>query len=469
MNKTVISLSDIVYFYSSIETRRVLNSVSFSLCRGERIALLGRNGSGKSTLLKIIAALLNPKSGIYKLNGKNIFDCDIREIRSEIGVVFQNPENQLIASILEDDVAFSPENLGLNSKEIQFRVDNALEKVGLSHKKNFPVWNLSGGEKQKAALAGVLASNANILLLDEVTSMLDPESRFEIEKILRELHKSGVTIIQATHQLEFIDDFDKIIVLSNGKILWHGSTDDFKSNAEVLGFNLENNICENQNKKHSDKVLFSIQDLSFKYDNSEKSGKTVFEKLNLEIKSGLWLSILGRTGTGKSTLIQHLNGLYKIQKGNIFYKGKKLPQYGEDLLNLRHKVGLVFQNPEEQIFSKTVEDEIAFAPLNAGYSKENVKANVLKAIRDVGLNPDFLNRNPMLMSGGEKRLIAIASVLSAEHECLILDEPLAGLDNNFSRKILNMLSELRDSGKTIITVTHDLNLAKKYSDELFYM
>ncbi len=444
-----------------------MNRVSFSLCEGERLAILGHNGSGKSTLVKILGALIDAAEGEYIIDGKNILDWDLQEFRKTVGVVFQDPESQLIAALVEDDVAFSPENQGLDSREIQERVDMALEQVAMSHKRASPVSALSGGEKQRVAIAGALAAKVKILILDEATAMIDPDGRREIEKILRDLHKSGTSIIQVTHQIEpeNFSDIDRVIILSNGEIIWESSTQDFFTNAANLGFEIPSDKPEfNTNRKTSNKNFFAIKNLSFKFEN-----ENVFalENVNLDIKSGLWLSIIGKTGSGKSTLIQHLNGLYKIQSGEIIHNGKNLPVKGSELQKLRQNVGLVFQNPESQIFAQTVHDEIAFAPMNAGYDSQELEQKIIHALRAVGLPDEFLERNPIMLSGGEKRLVAIASILSVEPECLILDEPLAGLDSVYQKRILNLLSNLRTAGHTIITVTHDLRMAAKYSDEIF--
>ena len=191
--------------------------------------------------------------------------------------------------------------------------------------------------------------------------------------------------------------------------------------------------------------------------------------LNSEIFSGQWLSIIGRTGSGKSTFVQHLNALYKIQSGNIFFDGLPLPQKGKEVHELRQKVGLVFQNPEDQLFSPTVKEELAFAPKNAGFKNEKLENAILYGLECVGLEKNFLERNPLALSGGERRLVAIASVLAVQPECVVLDEPLAGLDASYQKKILAMLGNLRDSGKTIITITHDFNVALNYSDRILLL
>ncbi|MBQ6774051.1 MAG: ATP-binding cassette domain-containing protein [Synergistaceae bacterium] len=473
---------------------RALKDVSFFVDEGERIAILGHNGSGKSTLVKILGGLQEASEGQCLINGVNISEINFRDLRTTIGIVFQDPENQIVAAMVEDDAAFAPENQGLPSGEIQARVDDALQRVNLMHKQGSSVSALSGGEKQRLALAGVLTAHVKCLILDEATAMLDPVGRLNIERVLKELHKSGMTIIQVTHQLEpeNFDDIQRVIVLSHGEIIWQGATQDFWADSEALGFDLpdefrikkyfdSHNInfpdyfaSLNINSSHyasredsiNTPVKFVINNLSFKYDDEKLQ---TIKNLSASIYSGQWLSIVGRTGSGKSTLVQHLNALYKIQSGEILFDSKPLAQKGKEVYELRQKVGLVFQHPEDQLFSLTVRDELAFAPKNAGFNKHELDEAILYALECVGLEKSFLDRNPLALSGGERRLAAIASVLSAKPECIALDEPLAGLDAHYQHQILNMLTKFKNDGKTVITITHDLNAALNYSDRILIL
>lgn len=487
----LIRLQSVSFSYNAKNTGRALNRVSFFIARGERVAILGHNGSGKSTLAKIMGGLVYPDEGVCEINGKNIQDMPFRELRGTLGIVFQDPENQIVAAMVEDDVAFAPENQRLPSADIQARVELALVEADMTHKKDSPVSALSGGEKQRLALAGALAADVECLILDEPTAMLDPQGRVKIEKVLRYLHAEGMTIAQITHQLEAesFSDIDKIIVLSHGAVKWEGNTGDFWNMAGDLGFDLPDSIrfsrwldthgltfpnsitgIKPPPKNYTPEKItgtekYIIQQLSFRHD--EKN--IALNDISAEIYAGEWLSIIGRTGSGKSTLIQHLNALYKIQDGQIFLDGNPLPQKGEGLTELRRKTGLVFQHPEDQLFSPTVKEELAFAPKNAGFKGNELDEAIIYGLECAGLSRDFLERNPIALSGGERRLVAIASVLSARPECVVLDEPLAGLDAHYQRTILKMLGRLRDEGKTIITITHDLNMALKYSNRILIL
>ncbi|MBQ9629326.1 MAG: ATP-binding cassette domain-containing protein [Synergistaceae bacterium] len=486
----LIEVQSVSFSYDAKHTGRALNSVSFFVDKGERIAVLGHNGSGKSTLVKILGGLQTPTEGKCLVKGHDIQTINFRELRGTIGMVFQDPENQIVAAMVEDDIAFAPENQGLPSEEIQARVDIALAEANLLKKRDSPVYALSGGEKQRVALAGALAADVECLILDEPTAMIDPAGRVKVEKVLRLLHSEGMTIIQVTHQIEAenFDDIQRVIVLSHGQIIWEGNTSEFWNEAANLGFNMpdefkakkfftEHNInfpgdltcIKSKSPPEPEKInmteKFRIENLSFMYDGKNQ----VLRKINAEIFKGEWLSIIGRTGSGKSTLVQHLNALFKIQEGNIYFDGSAIPQKGEEVHSLRQKVGLVFQHPEDQLFSPTVRDELAFAPRNAGFRGHELYNAILYGLECVSLDKDFLKRSPIALSGGERRLVAIASVLSAKPECIVLDEPLAGLDASYQKKLLAVLSKLRDEDKTVITISHDLNMALNYSDRILIL
>jgi energy-coupling factor transport system ATP-binding protein len=509
----VIVLKAVSFSYDGVH--EVLDGVSLEVSKGERVAVLGRNGSGKSTLVKILGALQVPSRGVCFVCGRDTADsAALVDIHKWVSLVFQNPESQIVGSVVEDDVAFAPENQGLPPAEIEKRVELALKKVGLLHKRDALSSALSGGEKQRLALAGALALDALCLILDEPTAMLDPEGRQEVEKILRDIHASGTTILHVTHRLEDVAQADRVLVLSQGRWAWQGRREDFWSRAESLGFQLppllelrrrlvasgvevasgaladladavagvvfrESPACssapvveEEANEvpiEGADKALFETHDLSYSFDVSTPLETRVLKSVTCRVPKGAWVSVLGRTGSGKSTLIQHLNGLYTVQSGEVSLEGGPLPQKGPELRDLRRRVGLVFQSPEDQLFSPTVSEELSFAPRNWGFSEEETETSVRRALESVGLGEAYLPRNPLLLSGGERRLAAIASVLAAEPECVVLDEPTAGLDAAYRERIIALLWRLKEAGKTIVTVTHDFEMAFERSDRLLIM
>ena len=521
----IIALRSVGFSYDAV--RWVLSGISLEVSKGERLAILGHNGSGKSTLVKILGALQLPSQGACFVCGLDTSDdASLAEIHKRVSIVFQNPESQIVAAVVEDDVAFAPENQGLAPDEIEKKVDWALKKVGLFHKKGALSSALSGGEKQRLALAGALAADAECLILDEPTAMLDPEGRDEVENVLRDIHASGTAIVQVSHRLEDVFHADRVFVLSHGSWVWQGNRENFWREAESLGFSLppmlelrralaargvsagetveeiaeaivgaascrlrsEAFVTNDEDKKTGSPrnartgkmpplhYAFNIRNLSHSFNASTPIETQTLRDVSCVIPGGKWTSVLGRTGSGKSTLIQHLNGLYGIQSGEIFIEGNAgssqlvpIPARGVPLRDLRRRVGLVFQNPEDQLFSPTVREELAFAPMNWGFSKEDTDVFVERALQSVGLKEEYLGRNPLRLSGGERRLVAIASVLSANPECLILDEPTASLDAQYREAVVELLSRLREAGKTIITVTHDFEMAFEQSDHLIVM
>ncbi|MCL2009222.1 MAG: energy-coupling factor transporter ATPase [Synergistaceae bacterium] len=503
----LIALKSAGFSYDGVHW--VLKGISLEVSKGERVAVLGHNGSGKSTLVKILGALQLPSQGACFVCGFDTSEpASLAEIRKRVSLVFQNPESQIVAAVVEDDVAFAPENQGLAPDEIEKKVAWALEKVGLLHKRGTLSSALSGGEKQRLALAGALAADAECLILDEPTSMLDPEGRAEVENVLRDIHASGTAIVQVSHRLDDVIQAGRVLVLSHGSWVWQGSGEDFLRDAKSLGFRLPpmmelrcrlfvrgetvEDVAEAVSKElpppcgrlppgrgpeeeGGAALSFDIRDLSHSFGLGTPVETRTLKNISCVVPKGRWTSVLGRTGSGKSTLIQHLNGLYGVQSGEIFVEGGNggelipIPAKGEALRNLRRRAGLVFQSPEDQLFSPTVREELAFAPMNWGFSKEDTDASVESALQSVGLRKEYLDRNPLRLSGGERRLAAIASVLSANPECLILDEPTAGLDAKFREDIVTLLSRLRDTGRTIITVTHDFEMAFEQSDHLIVM
>lgn len=228
-----LSLTGVEFHYSNAS--KALDALNLEINPGEWVALLGANGSGKSTLLRIIGALLLPTQGFCYINGQRTDNSDaINRIRQKIGFIFQNPDDQIVASTVEEDAAFAPENMGLSPDEIKIRVQRALKQTGLSEKQKSQVASLSGGEKQRLALAGVLTMEPDLLLLDEATSMLDPAARNTFMEIIKKEHIEGTTIIQVTHKLEEIADCDRVVIMSEGHIAWQGTAESFFENSETL-------------------------------------------------------------------------------------------------------------------------------------------------------------------------------------------------------------------------------------------
>ena len=555
-----IVVKDLSYQYTRrnendevIETLSALSALDFSIEEGSFVCILGHNGSGKSTLAKLFNALQLPTEGTVLVSGmdsreeKNIFP-----IRREVGMVFQNPDNQIIASVVEEDVGFGPENIGLPTDEIWQRVNNALSAVHMEAYRLKSPNHLSGGQKQRVAIAGTLAMEPKTIVLDEPTAMLDPSGRKEVlESVLELKRKKGISIILITHYMEEAVDADRILLMDSGKLVMDGSPREVFQNVERLkeyrmdvplitelahklqkkGFPIEKTILK---KEELEEELFKLKEEGFVLQESftaselpglsELSSKkpeagdyiveaehlsAIFQEgtamesfalkdLSMKIRRGSLTAVIGHTGSGKSTLVQHLNGLIKAKSGEIFvsfrenpplvksgksflfFKGKKtviekkgrlsLSEEGFDYRALRFKVGLVFQYPEYQLFEETVLEDVMFGPLNQGKTREDAEALAKDALASLGIGEELYAKSPFELSGGQKRKVAIAGVLAMGPELLILDEPTAGLDPAGRDELFEEIAGLRKNyAMTILLVSHSMDDVARYADEVLVL
>lgn len=490
-----------------------VNGVTMAINQGEFVVILGRNGSGKSTLARLMNALLIPKQGSVLIDGLDTHNGElVWEVRKKLGLVFQNPDNQIVATTVEDDVAFGPENLGVPSSEIRTRVDASLKFVGMESYAEHPPHMLSGGQKQRIAIAGILAMEPKCIVLDEATSMLDPSGRKEVMKVLHTLNRDkGITIILITHHMDEAVEADQIMVMQEGRLVLQGTPRQIFENVEAIrragldvpqvtslayklkqqGTNMNelpvtlNEMLGIMKSLLKDKLLKSgsssvnfkradidkektqpfqveqdqniitIHDLSHVYMAETTFEQKALNHINLTVRKGEILGIIGHTGSGKSTLVQHFNGIIKATSGSLEVDGLKAE--GKALKELRKKVGLIFQYPEHQLFEETVYKDITFGLLKLGLSNEEIKKRVFHVIELLDISPDLLEKSPFELSGGQKRRVAIAGVLIMETKVLVLDEPTAGLDPKGSYEVFEILSKLnRNDGTTIIIISHNM-------------
>lgn len=519
-----VILEDVSFSYVHMETEVVsaLSNVSLSLARGSYTALLGRNGSGKSTMAKLIDVLELPQEGSVLVIGNNTNDESVFwKIRTSCGMVFQNPDNQIVGTTVEEDVAFGPENLGVPTAEIRRRVDDALRYVGLTDLSTRQPSQLSGGQKQKLAIAGILAMSPQILLLDESTSMLDPVSRDEflslIGKLVREKH---MTVLHITHDMSEACLADRVIVLNGGKVALSGTPGEVFSQVEAvrelgldvpvfadlaytvserLGMEPDRSIlysrdlalagiremlrrmpettapaaltpCTTEDEPAEARTVLQVSHLSHSY---ERGGSPALDDVSFSVKEGEIFAIIGHSGSGKTTLITHLNGLMRPETGDVFVYpkdgGTLNVRKNTDVRNIRRLVGLLFQYPEYQLFEETVRKDIAFGPRKMGLKDKEIEEKVMGAIRLLGLDESILERSPFELSGGQKRRVAFAGVIAMDPDILVLDEPAAGLDPTGRREILEYASRLKSLGKTVIIVSHNMDEAAKYADRILVL
>lgn len=517
----VIRVSNVYYSYSHPDMKAVqaLSGISLSIAKGRHIAILGRNGSGKSTLAKLINVLETPGQGTVAVFGRStVEDENFWYIRSRCGMVFQNPDNQIVGTSVEEDVAFGPENLGIPTAEIRERVDAALRYVGLEDLALRAPGSLSGGQKQKLAIAGILSMMPEVLILDESTAMLDPVSRNEFLRLIKKMQNDkGITVLHITHDMSEAYYADYVYVLEKGQIALEGTPGDIFFQAEKvrdLGLDLPvfagllfelcgrisitpqrewfssresaisairamlpakdsqwQHIITTQKDFSEAKTVLRVSDLSYSYDTS---GSKALEDISFSVREGEIFAVIGHSGSGKTTMISHLNGLIRPQTGEVVFCDEKSgitldTKRNSDVKKIRRRVGLLFQYPEYQLFEETVRKDISFGPMKMGLDKETVEKRVIEAIKLVGLDETFLERSPFELSGGQKRRIALAGIIAMDPEILVLDEPAAGLDPTGRQEVFRYILELRKSGKTIILVSHNMDEAARYADRLLVL
>ena len=503
-------------------TVQALAGVDLTVAAGEYVVILGHNGSGKSTLAKHLNALLLPTQGDVWVKDWNTRDAaHHRAIRATVGMVFQTPDNQIVATIVEEDVAFGPENLGVPRAEMQRRVEWALTQVDMLPHRHRAPHLLSGGQKQRICIAGVLAMQPAVLVLDESTAMLDPQGRREVLATAHRLNREqGVTVIAITHFMREAIDADRVVVMAEGRVALEGTPHAVFRQAERLR-QLQLDVppvVELAHRLHARLPAFPadllaedelvdavrryrpaagqgspapargplpapsapngsppqgaplIADRHLVHDYMQGTPLAVraLHDVTLAVHPGEIVGILGHTGSGKSTAVQHLNGLLTAHGGRVTVMGQDLAAPGVDLRAVRRQVGLVFQFPEAQLFERYVGDDIAYGPRRLGLGREEIRGRVQRAMEAVGLDfAAFKDRQTFALSGGERRRVALAGVLALEPRVLILDEPTAGLDPQGRRRLWRHILDLHDQGITLVVISHNMEELAALCDRLY--
>lgn len=473
-----------------------LKEINISINQGEWVAIVGANGSGKTTFARHCNALLLPSQGRVLIDGKDTAQAThLPQIRARIGMVFQNPEDQIVATLIEEDTAFGPENLAVPPVEIRSRVQTALATVKMDGKKDRPPHLLSAGQKQRVALAGVLAMQPECVIFDESTAMLDPRGRLDVLAEMQSLHERGITVIFITHFMEEAARANRVIALNKGNLVFDGTPKTLFADLELLkSCGLEQPstllllteirrlnpqlahlpmdfeqtlrdipqysgsylLSDDTGNPASADTLISVESLDHYYLRNTPLEQQALFDISLEVKSGLAHGFCGATGSGKSTLLQHLNGLYRPQNGEVRIGPYALSDPGVDIRAVRRYAGLVFQNPEIYFFEQYVGDEIAYGPKML-YGKEGLAKRVRDAMELVGLDFEtFKDRVTYTLSGGEKRKVALAATMALQPRLLILDEPTAGLDPASRRNLHGILLEAQTKGIELILSSHSM-------------
>ena len=500
--------------------RTALDGVDLDVERGSFVAILGANGSGKSTLAKHLNVLLLPDEGTVWVDGNDTRDAGkLSQIRSEVGMVFQDPDNQIVGTSVEEDVAFGPENRNMEPALIRDKVANSLAAVGLLSKRKVSPYRLSGGQKQRVAVAGVLAADSGCIVLDEPTAMLDPVSRRELMEVIKKLHASGKTIILITHHTEEAVDADRIILMDKGRVAGSGTPEEIFADPQLLRSvrmdvppvtelglalnelgvavkkpvlrkeELAGFVMEEYEKKGfgpetaaaaaddggkasdaEDAAVLQVKDLIFTYSKGDANETRVLNGVSFDLHEGECLGLIGTSGAGKTTLLKNLNGLLKADSGDVLYKGESIYRKGYKLSELRKSVGLVFQSAEKQLFCKTVLEDVRFGPLKMGMSAEEAQRAAEESLALVDIGEEYFDASPQDLSGGQKRRVAIAGILAMEPDVLILDEPAAGLDPGMKQEIFSIIDGIRrERGTAVILVSHEMEDIVLHADRVMLM
>jgi energy-coupling factor transporter ATP-binding protein EcfA2 len=491
---TMIIIEDLTYYYPNATTP-ALNNINLEIQDGEFILLVGPSGCGKSTLVQCLNGII-PKvtggdlRGKIRIGGKDISSCKVHQLSSHVGMVFQNPNAQLFGLTVEEDVAFGAENLGIAPKEILELVGKSIGIVGIEKLRKRFTFTLSGGEKQRTAIAGAIAMEPKILVLDEPTSDLDPVGTKQVHETVKRLNRDKeITIILIEHKIDDVFDLaDRTIVMDRGKIILDGKTCDvFTHNLDLLEsmgiyppqliqlsrmlrvkpsieeiFSCFNSLngslkefsAENSIKNPSPKVVF--EDVWFNYHN----GTPALKGINLEIKKGEFIALIGSNGSGKTTLLSCLIGFIKPGKGRVLIDGQDIKYLS--VAELAVKVGYLFQNPDLQLFMNTVVEEVGFGLKNRSMAAVDINKNVARALEIMELS-EYRGRHPHSLSRGQRQRLAVASIISMEQDILVLDEPTSGQDRGHLNKFLCQIKKLNDAGKTIIMITHDMSVVAEYA------
>jgi len=487
----LIRLRELSFSYNGAE-KPALNNINLTIEDGQFVLVSGASGGGKSTLCRCFNGLVphfygGTISGQAEVQGMDILTTPPKELATKVGMVFQDPENQLVTSDVEREIAFGLENLGYPKNLIARRIEEALDTAGIAQLRFARNNELSGGEKQKVAIASVLALHPEILVLDEPTSELDPQSAEEVLRLLERLNDElGLTVILIEQRLDRVVHLvDRLLVMGGGEIIADGTPREvMNGDSEGLGIGLPPVIRLMRQLEGKDLALnglpLTVKDARLQLQKALKNVKptefadaganlkpvlnaeklwfsygerAVLRNINLDIGRGGFIGIMGRNASGKTTLVKQFNGLLKPTRGKVRLEGVDTRK--STAADLSRRVGYVFQNPNDHLFADSVEDEIAFSLRNRGAEENEITKAVEGMLNEFELTR-YRKSYPRNLSGGEKQRVALASVLVAEPEVIVLDEPTRGMDYVLKKKLINYLDDYRRRGNTVIMVSHDV-------------
>jgi energy-coupling factor transport system ATP-binding protein len=468
----MIELKSVTYGYPHTDNDAIKN-LTLSIRKGECVMITGPSGAGKTTLCLASAGVLaheygGRKAGTVEINGRDVKSYkDLSDIASHLGIVFDDPEAQLIFTSVEEEMLSALERRGLTAGEVEDRLRTIMEMTHLTLLKDRAPHTLSGGQKQRLVLATTLALGTDIIILDEPTAELDEHGTAGILEILKNLKRQGRTIVLVEHKFHHMRELiDTLLVMENGEIKAIGDPDEVTKDPAVAKIVIPD-FSGIRERGQADRVSDSNPNPIIKVSNlSHTYGENIhaLDSVSLSINQGEFIAIVGENGSGKTTLIKHFNGLLKPGSGSVMVNGTDVIQ--SSISQLSRDVGLVFQNPDHMFFADTVFEEVAFGVDNLKIpDREEVISHVLMRVRLLSAKELY----PRWLSRGERQRLAIACVLAMKTPVIVLDEPTTGLDGREAREVMEILKELQLSGHTVIIVTHSKEIARDVADRVITM
>ncbi|MCQ2011137.1 energy-coupling factor ABC transporter ATP-binding protein [Sporolactobacillus sp. STSJ-5] len=487
-------IENVSYKYSA-DTPQILKNINMEIREAEVTAIVGPSGCGKSTLVSILSGVIPTLMNKGELSGSFQAGEEVM-----ISVVSQTPENQLFGYGVEDALAFGVENMGLASDEIHERVESVLDLLHIQHLRKRAVSTLSGGQRQAVCIASVLAMRPNLVIMDEPVSSLDPQGKHLIQSVLNQLRATGQTTVIVDNNLDWFSGIvDHVVGIDNGEVVFDGSRDEFFAKFDVqhqLGVIIpqEVEIYRELSKRIKGLQPFSTLDEAYDalhdrfekpeaaaaLDPSEEHAENVLEVTDLSksfqdgfqalnhidagFEKGKIISILGQNGSGKTTLVKHLNGLYRPTEGRVAYQGAETSD--KSVAEISRDIILVFQHPEHMLFEENVYQELTFCARAQGVPFSEEEALSVLEKYDLLKDKEEL---PVNLSMGKKHLLTILSVLFSSANVIILDEPTLGMDLHLRNQLEGIIKHLKDKGKTVILISHEIPLVFKLSDELLVL
>ena len=488
----MVVISGIIEFRNvsySKNNNMILENISFSLKKNKYNVIIGKNGSGKSTILKLIVGLEKISGGqIFIDNEELVYKRDeLYKIRKKTGIVFQESNEYIIGETVAESLIFGMENNRIPLEKMKENMTKYVKLFQLENIIDKKTVNLSGGEKQKVALAGAVITEPEIILLDEVTEMWDKTTKDKMNGIIEEFLKDGKTVVSVTHSPEEIKRSDNIVFITEeGKIVTGKSEEVNKIIEEKENTEINHEVISEYSADltkislKEEEIKVKIKNISYYYEKKRK----IIDSFSVNIPKDSITAITGKSGTGKTTLIEIISGLaflgenfsgeieYNFRNENKEKEDEKLLLYKNiserELYEIRKRIGIVFQNTGEQFFSGTVLEELEYN-ITKKYKIKNKKSKELSdRINEIaeifGYDEKFLMKSPFVLSGGEKKMLGLALAVCLEPEILVLDEPTGALDYNTTVKFMKIVEKMKKNGTTVILVTHDENIVKQYSD-----